>query len=110
MARTGTRSMGFRILSAVLMLILPGMNVAFTTPGRQPFSSPPPSTSSLVSFSDDAKSFQLVEKITTFATAVVVAVTISPLAALAEEVADDYEYGAVNAPIGIAWAAGRLGL
>lgn len=33
----------------------------------------------------------------------------SPLMALAEE-ADDYEYGAVNAPIGIAWAGGVLAI
>ena len=32
----------------------------------------------------------------------------SPLAAVAES--DDYEYGAVDAPIGIAWAAGVLAI
>jgi hypothetical protein len=32
-------------------------------------------------------------------------ITTSPLMALAEEI-DDYEYGAVDAPIGVAWAAG----
>uniref|UniRef100_A0A7R9WYD4 PSII 6.1 kDa protein n=1 Tax=Craspedostauros australis TaxID=1486917 RepID=A0A7R9WYD4_9STRA len=36
-----------------------------------------------------------------------IAIATSPLVALAEEV-DDYEYGAVNAPIGIAWAGGVL--
>ena len=43
-----------------------------------------------------------------FSQAVAVAaatIATSPLVALAEE-ADDYEYGAVNAPIGIAWAGG----
>lgn len=32
------------------------------------------------------------------------------LPALAETATDDYEYGAVNAPIGIAWAAGVLAI
>lgn len=32
----------------------------------------------------------------------------APFAAMAEEVADDYEYGAVDAPIGLAWGAGLL--
>ena len=27
-----------------------------------------------------------------------------------EEVADDYEYGAVNAPVGLAWGAGVLAI
>lgn len=40
-----------------------------------------------------------------FAAAAAATFVTHPLAALAEE-ADDYEYGAVNAPIGIAWAAG----
>lgn len=40
-----------------------------------------------------------------FAATIGAALVAHPLAALAEE-ADDYEYGAVNAPIGIAWAAG----
>jgi len=35
------------------------------------------------------------------------AVVLHPLAAFAEEV-DDYEYGAVDAPIGLAWGAGVL--
>ncbi len=40
-------------------------------------------------------------------TTAAVVISTSPLIALAEEV-DDYEYGAVNAPIGIAWAGGVL--
>ena len=40
-------------------------------------------------------------------TTAAVVISTSPIMALAEEV-DDYEYGAVNAPIGIAWAAGVL--
>mmetsp|Transcript_98220 Transcript_98220/g.273348 ORF Transcript_98220/g.273348 Transcript_98220/m.273348 type:complete len:132 (-) Transcript_98220:16-411(-) len=47
------------------------------------------------------------EKLSTFMMTAAVAISTSPLVALAEE-ADDYEYGAVNAPIGIAWAAGLL--
>ena len=35
-------------------------------------------------------------------------VMAAPFAAIAEEVADDYEYGAVDAPIGLAWGAGLL--
>mmetsp|Transcript_8966 Transcript_8966/g.21891 ORF Transcript_8966/g.21891 Transcript_8966/m.21891 type:complete len:129 (-) Transcript_8966:309-695(-) len=49
----------------------------------------------------------LVEKLTKFATTAAVVVSTSPLIALAEEI-DDYEYGAVNAPISIAWAGGVL--
>lgn len=47
------------------------------------------------------------EKAAQFMATAAVAISTSPLVALAEEV-DDYEYGAVNAPIGIAWAAGIL--
>ena len=47
--------------------------------------------------------------IKTAATAAVVAVSTSPLVAIAEEV-DEYEYGAVNAPIGLAWGAGVLAI
>jgi hypothetical protein len=43
------------------------------------------------------------------ATTAAVAFSVSPLAALAEEV-DDYEYGAVNAPIGLAWGVGLLAI
>lgn len=35
------------------------------------------------------------------------AITLAPLAALAEE---EYEYGAVDAPIGLAWAAGVVAI
>lgn len=47
----------------------------------------------------------VMEKIGQFATTAAVVISTSPLVALAEE-ADDYEYGAVSAPIGVAWAAG----
>lgn len=47
----------------------------------------------------------LQDKVAQFATVAAVAMTMSPLMAIAEE-AEEYEYGAVNAPIGIAWAAG----
>ena len=47
------------------------------------------------------------EKVAQFMTTAAVVISTSPIMALAEEV-DDYEYGAVNAPIGIAWAAGVL--
>jgi len=51
----------------------------------------------------------LVEKVGQFATTAAVVVSTSPLMALAEE-ADDYEYGAVNAPIGIAWLGGVVAI
>ena len=47
------------------------------------------------------------EKLSQVMTTTAVVVATSPLVAMAEE-ADDYEYGAVNAPIGIAWAGGVL--
>lgn len=47
------------------------------------------------------------EKLAQMMTTAAVVISTSPLIALAEEV-DDYEYGAVNAPIGIAWAGGLL--
>ena len=47
----------------------------------------------------------LVEKLSKFATTAAVVVSTSPLIALAEEM-DDYEYGAVSAPIGVAWVGG----
>lgn len=49
----------------------------------------------------------MTEKVSQIMTTAAVALATSPLMAIAEE-ADDYEYGAVNAPIGIAWAAGVL--
>mmetsp|Transcript_49114 Transcript_49114/g.141196 ORF Transcript_49114/g.141196 Transcript_49114/m.141196 type:complete len:131 (+) Transcript_49114:80-472(+) len=51
----------------------------------------------------------LLEKVSQFMTTAAVVISTSPLVALAEE-ADDYEYGAVNAPIGIAWAGGVLAI
>lgn len=54
----------------------------------------------------------LLEKLTQVTTTVAVAVVTSPLVALAEEAVngDEYEYGAVNAPIGVAWAVGCLAI
>jgi len=49
----------------------------------------------------------ITEKLAQLMTTTAVVVSTSPLIALAEEV-DNYEYGAVNAPIGIAWAGGVL--
>ena len=43
------------------------------------------------------------------ATTAAIVVSTSPLVAIAEEV-DDYEYGSVNAPIGLAWAGGVLAI
>jgi hypothetical protein len=47
------------------------------------------------------------EKIIQVATTAAVVLSTSPLMALAEE---DYEYGAVSAPIGLAWGAGVLAI
>lgn len=44
-----------------------------------------------------------------FASVAAATLIMSPLAALAEE-AGDYEYGAVDAPIGLAWGAGVLAI
>lgn len=48
----------------------------------------------------------LVEKMGKFATTAAVVIATSPVVALAQEVADDYEYGAVSAPISVAWIGG----
>ena len=47
-----------------------------------------------------------VEKVRKFAMTAAVVIATSPLVALAEEVGDDYEYGAVSAPISVAWIGG----
>mmetsp|Transcript_20155 Transcript_20155/g.23011 ORF Transcript_20155/g.23011 Transcript_20155/m.23011 type:complete len:150 (-) Transcript_20155:81-530(-) len=49
-------------------------------------------------------------KILQATTTIAIAVSASPLVAMAEAVVDDYEYGAVNAPIGLAWGAGVLAI
>jgi len=49
-----------------------------------------------------------VKTATAAAAGVFATLAASPLAAVAES--DDYEYGAVDAPIGIAWAAGVLAI
>lgn len=51
----------------------------------------------------------ILKRVSQVATTAAIVVSTSPLMALAEE-ADDYEYGAVNAPIGIAWALGVLAI
>ena len=55
----------------------------------------------------EASSKPLSERMSQVIATTAAAVATSPLVAMAEEV-DDYEYGAVNAPIGIAWAGGVL--
>ena len=54
------------------------------------------------------KSNDLVEKMSKFAMTASIAIATSPLVAFAIEEVDDYEYGAVSAPIGVAWAGGVL--
>lgn len=67
-----------------------------------------PQKASKVNFSPlQASTKPVAEKVAQFVTSAAVVMSTSPIMALAEEV-DDYEYGAVNAPIGIAWAAGVL--
>jgi hypothetical protein len=51
-----------------------------------------------------------VEKASKFATTAAVVIATSPLVALAEEVGDDYEYGAVSAPISVAWVGGLFAI
>jgi hypothetical protein len=57
----------------------------------------------------EASSKPLAERFTQIVWTTAAVVATSPLIALAEEV-DDYEYGAVNAPIGIAVAGGILAI
>lgn len=57
----------------------------------------------------EATSKPVGERVSQFLAATATAVAASPLVALAEEV-DDYEYGAVDAPIGIAVAGGILAI
>jgi hypothetical protein len=120
-----TTSNRFKILTAVLLILLRGMD-AFVPRHHErqltSFSSPPPalmmSTESLESSIPDAKPptappalTRMAEKITRIAAATAVAVVTtavsSPLAPVLAEEVDGYEYGAVNAPIGIAWAVGK---
>merc|ERR1712224_630163 len=83
------RSLLFKILAALLVL----QPLAAFVPFQQP--------------STTTKS--LVEKMNQIATTAAIVVSTSPLVAIAEEV-DDYEYGSVNAPIGLAWAGGVLAI
>mmetsp|Transcript_4544 Transcript_4544/g.9775 ORF Transcript_4544/g.9775 Transcript_4544/m.9775 type:complete len:127 (+) Transcript_4544:291-671(+) len=61
---------------------------------------------SVAAFAPPTTKTTVAEKIGTVATTAVIAISTSPLVALAEEVADDYEYGAVSAPISVAWVGG----
>lgn len=54
------------------------------------------------------EAFPSKQKLVEAATVAAVVVSTSPLMALAEE--EDYEYGAVNAPIGLAWGVGVLAI
>ena len=60
----------------------------------------PPSQQKLSPFVTNNAVSPLVVKIGKFATTAAIVVSTSPLVALAEE-ADNYEYGAVSAPIGV---------
>ena len=53
---------------------------------------------------------EIAEKVGKFATTAAIAISASPLVALAQEVDADYEYGAVDAPIGIAVGGGVLAI
>mmetsp|Transcript_24541 Transcript_24541/g.67763 ORF Transcript_24541/g.67763 Transcript_24541/m.67763 type:complete len:131 (+) Transcript_24541:161-553(+) len=77
----------FKVFAALFAL----QSVSAFAPLQQPSTSTPTSN--------------LVEKMSKFATTAAVVISTSPLIALAEEV-DDYEYGAVSAPIGVAWLGG----
>ncbi|KAL3941010.1 MAG: hypothetical protein SGBAC_004551 [Bacillariaceae sp.] len=57
----------------------------------------------------ESSSKPLSERVSQFVAVTAAAVATSPLVALAEE-ADDYEYGSVDAPIGIAVAGGILAI
>lgn len=88
-------------------LYLKILTALFILQGIAAFAPPKHRFSPLLSLeASDAKPQYTVEKIVQIATTAAVAVAASPLVALAEEV-DSYEYGAVNAPIGIAWAVGK---
>ena len=98
-----------KLLCAALTIQLAS---AFVFPRHQP-QALSPAILRAVSSDEDANGIAtvkpLVKKIGQFATTAAVVVSTSPLMAFAEE-ADDYEYGAVNAPIGIAWAGGVLAI
>ena len=69
----------------------------------------PPQASRQALSSLGASSLPLSERVAQAVAVTAATVATSPLVALAEE-ADDYEYGAVNAPIGIAVAGGVLAI
>mmetsp|Transcript_17636 Transcript_17636/g.38531 ORF Transcript_17636/g.38531 Transcript_17636/m.38531 type:complete len:131 (+) Transcript_17636:147-539(+) len=80
-------SMLFKVLAALFTL----QTVSAFSPLQQPSTSTPTT--------------DLVDKMSKFAMTAAVVISTSPLLALAEEV-DDYEYGAVSAPISVAWVGG----
>mmetsp|Transcript_100035 Transcript_100035/g.287396 ORF Transcript_100035/g.287396 Transcript_100035/m.287396 type:complete len:137 (+) Transcript_100035:124-534(+) len=90
----------FSIITKVVavLCILPGVVAFAPHPANRPRAAMVPLSAAPQPISD---------KLTQFLTTAAVVISTSPLIALAEEV-DDYEYGAVNAPIGIAWAGGVL--
>ena len=77
----------FKVLAALFTL----QTVSAFSPLQQPSTSTPTT--------------DLVDKMSKFAMTAAVVISTSPLMALAEEV-DDYEYGAVSAPISVAWVGG----
>jgi hypothetical protein len=105
----------FLIKFIVAVLSLHGV-ASFVVPSTQkhPQSSSMKLASGATKLNDDdtptmSSSSSLVKRVGQIATTAAVVISTSPLMALAEEV-DDYEYGAVNAPIGIAWAGGLLAI
>jgi len=92
----------FTLLSTALLASSSTTTTAFSTPKPNTFD--PLNLATTKTVVDSCKTITPVAK---FAAAAAATFVAHPLAALAEE-ADDYEYGAVNAPIGIAWAAGSL--
>jgi hypothetical protein len=87
-----------RIIAKILAFLLASQAVAAFAPRQT-------ARPSFVQLEATSRPFS--EKIAQAFTTAAVVVAASPLMALAEEV-DDYEYGAVNAPIGVAWAVGVL--
>ena len=109
----------FKILAITLTLQVTA--AFFTTPvGQQQFQRTPAVCLRLVQPSEEDTTVAtnkmerhsmrpMGEKIGQLATTVAVVLATSPWMALAEE-AEEYEYGSVNAPIGIAWAGGVLAI
>jgi hypothetical protein len=86
------------ILSKLFFALLAAQAVAAFAPRQA-------ARPALVALEASSKPFG--ERFTQIVTTAAAVLATSPLMALAEEI-DDYEYGKVDAPIGIAWAAGVL--